>query len=131
MPLFTLAQLLGLEVFWRDDMADAGSWHPEQQAISLRSDLTETEVRSVLAHELGHAVLGHVCDGARAERAADEWAANMLLGAQMVADCAQRWPESPEKWCDELQVTPDILRAWMSQANNYALASEKLRLASA
>lgn len=126
MPVSNLAQLLGIEVYWRDNMHDAGSWHPDENAISLRTDLTEIETRSVLAHEIGHAVLGHECDGSRAEREADEWAANMLLSAPMVANCAKRWPDSPEKWCDELQVTPDILRAWMAQPDNYARASQRL-----
>lgn len=127
MPVFTLANLLGINVFWRDDLRNAGNWHPKENAISLRTGLTESETRSVLAHEIGHAVLGHHCDGTRAEREADEWAANMLLSARMVADCAKRWPESPEKWCDELQVTPDILRAWMAQSENYARASQHLQ----
>lgn len=108
-------------------MSDAGRWYPHSRKIALSTNLTEIEVSSVLGHELGHAVLGHECrDDEVHERQADAWAASVLIDAESVARCARIWPDNPEYWCDELNVTPDILRAWMRDPTNYRAAERKL-----
>lgn len=130
MPLFKLAHLLDIEVHWVDDLPDAGMWIPADRAVALRSDLTDMEVQCVLAHELGHATLGHSGRSERDEIEADNWAANMLLSSSKIARCMQLWPDSMEKWCDDLNVTPDILKAWLRQPDNYNRLDARLRLAS-
>lgn len=127
MPLFQLAEQLGIRVRWRRHMADAGRWYPHSRKIALNLSLEQKEVPSVLGHELGHAVHGHECrDDEAHEAQADAWAANFLLDADAIARCARIWPENPEYWCDELNVTPDILRAWMRDPTNYQAAERRL-----
>lgn len=123
-----LAERVGIGIWKRRNWDEAGMWYPDDATIALNHDLLYDEERCVLAHELGHATLGHDCDGSANELAADQWAANLILTAEQVARCARIWPENPEKWCEELEVTSDILKAWMAQPKNYARAEAKLRL---
>ncbi|KAB1639836.1 ImmA/IrrE family metallo-endopeptidase [Pseudoclavibacter terrae] len=125
-----LAWLAGIDIRKRRNWDFAGMWYPDRSLIALNHDLTADKERCVLAHELAHAALGHDCDDGPNERAADQWAANLLLTAEQVARCARIWPDNPEKWCEELEVTSDILKAWMEQPANYAQAERRLWLAS-
>lgn len=128
MFLFDLAERLGIPVHWRRQMDDVGAWYPDHGCIALHEGRTWAEIRCVLGHELGHAVLGHEDDSPKNEAAADRWAANALLSADAVAECARHYPHNPEKWCHELDVTPDILRAWLRDRDNYAAAEDLLDL---
>lgn len=73
--------------------------------------------RSVLAHELGHAALGHVpaptpAIRAQQERQADEWAASQLITPRAYAEAeAVRGPHLASL-AFELEVTIELVTAY-------------------
>lgn len=119
---------LGVVVEYRTQ-AEPGLWWPDTGRITLRRGMTAAHERSVLAHELGHEHYADPGSSSRTEARADRWAAQHLLTAEAVAECARAYPEHPDKWCRELQVTPHVLRVWMSNPSNYARAAALLRSA--
>lgn len=121
------AEQHGIRVAYQQQ-ADAGRWYPAARLVTLQFGLTPLLERCVLAHELGHAHHGHTSSTPDRERAANRWAANMLLTAEAVAACADVHPHHPEKWCAELRVTPVMLTAWLTQADNYRRADQLRRV---
>ena len=74
--------------------------------------LTPVERRCVLAHELGHVYHGHTTFGdARAERAADEYAARLLIDPAAHA-AAERLDPSPAAIAEELGVEERLVRVF-------------------
>jgi Zn-dependent peptidase ImmA (M78 family) len=95
-----------------------GWWCPQERVILLDARLDRRTARSVLAHELGHAVLGHV--GAetfaedewlarRQERQADRWAAARLVRVADLAEVLVERPAGPEVAASALNVTEAVL----------------------
>jgi hypothetical protein len=68
--------------------------------------------RSVLAHEVAHATLGHRTDSARNERQADVLAARRLIRPERLREAARGSSDQGE-WCIELEVTPHILSTYL------------------
>lgn len=98
---------------------DKGRWYPSRQTISLRSDLPARARRYTLAHELGHAVLGHdagadlpqwVVD--KQERAADRWAAETLISEDAFKSAEAALGPHPGAIAAELGVTVHLLEVW-------------------
>lgn len=96
-----------------------GWWCPEERVILLDERLDRRAARCVLAHELGHVVLGHTglpdvagADriSARAEHAADLWAARRLLPAAELRRAVALYPDDAAAAACELDVTADVLR---------------------
>ncbi|GAB3616040.1 hypothetical protein GCM10027416_05970 [Okibacterium endophyticum] len=85
-----------------------GLYVPSENRIYFDLDLTPSEQRSALAHELGHAYHGHVCDDARSERQADAWAAEMLVDPVAFA-AAERINSDTHSIAEELNVTVKII----------------------
>lgn len=92
--LMRLAETLGLRIIEAHGHHAAG-YRADDHTIRLRPGLTERDGRSLLAHELGHHVLGHRPQPPsllrdRQERSANEWAAAHLipLGAFRAAEAA-------------------------------------------
>jgi Zn-dependent peptidase ImmA (M78 family) len=81
-----------------------GLYFPELQAICIRSGLTQSGRRCVLAHELAHHVLGHQPHPDRLERGrmevrAARWAACRLISLEELAAAvrgALSWGEVAE-----------------------------------
>lgn len=83
MDLYLLARDLGLTVIEQPGK-HLGGYRPDDNTIRLTPNLPQRAARSVLAHEIGHHLLGHRPTPfgplrARQERAADEWAARHLI----------------------------------------------------
>lgn len=88
-----------------------GAYDDPRRRILLAMGLTPVEQRCVLAHELGHALRMHVGSSAAAERAAERFAARVLIDpAALRAACA--WTRDDAELADELGVTIDIVRAY-------------------
>jgi len=83
--LLDFADALGVKVDYRHLSADRdGQYIHAQKIIHLRPGMHARHHRSVLAHELGHAVFGDVRSkfgpvNAKQERRAEEWAALRLI----------------------------------------------------
>lgn len=121
-----LASLVGIDVRKRKNWDHAGKWYPDDATIVLNHDLTRDKERCVLAHEMAHAYLGHECDGGSNELAADKWVADLLLTDEQIMRCARIWPQTASKWCEELEVTSDVLKAWLRQPANVARVEAKM-----
>lgn len=96
-----------------------GWWCPAERVILLDERLGAREARCVLAHELGHAVLGH--EGCRdyahsqwlarrMEVAADRWAAVRLVSLEQLARAVAAAPQDVEQVAAQTDVTVDVLQ---------------------
>lgn len=98
-----------------DNLLDgAHAWYYHRlRAIVMDKRLNQVERRSVLAHELGHAIRGDTPCGtdildARQETVVDQWAARQLITLEALAD-ALRWSDDAHEVADSLWVTTDLL----------------------
>ncbi|WP_200942131.1 ImmA/IrrE family metallo-endopeptidase [Angustibacter sp. Root456] len=96
-----------------------GWWCPDERVILLDDRLDRRAARCVLAHELGHVVLGHTglpdvtgADrlSARAEVAADQWAARRLVPRPELRRALALYPDDEAAAAAELDVTAEMLR---------------------
>lgn len=88
-----------------------GFYDHRHRLITLAPDLAPTQYRSTLAHELGHAILGHIGTRPKQERQADRWAARQLLTVDLVVEHADSCIEVPEL-AHRLGVMPWVLRVF-------------------
>lgn len=82
--LFDFAEMLGVRIEWAPLRHRDGEYRDDLKRIRIREGMSARRTRSILAHELGHAVFGDVPSihgplQARMERRADEWAALRLI----------------------------------------------------
>lgn len=104
-----------------------GGFDPATRTIRLNPGMSARTTRSVLAHELGHAVLGHVALGHDAlghdpsstpairraqERQADEWAAARLLTPSAYAAAEETRGPHLASLAFELDVTIELVIAY-------------------
>ena len=109
--LLSVAQQIGFEVYVAtldDDPDLLGYCVPEERMIVLRQGLSVPQLRSTLAHEIGHAWYGHGCDSAAEERQAYAFAARLLIDRARYDDLAQQHPDR-EQLAAALEVTPTII----------------------
>lgn len=97
------------------DGADARYYATIDRILMDRRLETQVERRSVLAHELGHAIRGDLPCGdetldARQEALVEQWAARKLIDLPALAD-ALRWSDDPDEVAETLWVTPELLEA--------------------
>lgn len=123
------AHRLGLRVIDASLPDDHGRYYQEARLIVLREGLTPVTRRCMLGHELGHVRFGDTTSSEQIEARAWRWAANRLVSVDDVVACALAHPERPDLWCEQLQVTPHVLRTWLSQPRNYQTADEQYRRA--
>ncbi|WP_149085899.1 MULTISPECIES: ImmA/IrrE family metallo-endopeptidase [Microbacterium] len=114
--LLRLADELGLRVVERPGPTPGG-FQPVTRTIRLAPGMNRRTTRSILAHELGHAQLGHHPTGqpvlrARQERQADEWAASCLITAAAYASAEQIRGPHLASLAFELDVTIEIVVAF-------------------
>lgn len=84
--------------------------HPGRRILLARG-LTPVEQRCVIAHELGHALRMHVGASDADERAAERFAARVLIDpAALRSACA--WARDDDELAEELGVTVDVVRAY-------------------
>ena len=105
------AEDLGIEVIHRRIRSAAGLWLPDYNAIVIRSGMRRIHDRSALAHEIGHAVLGHTDDRPLHERRADVFAAEHLV-LEHEAIAAYPAVSDIHGLAFELCVSVRILAAW-------------------
>lgn len=85
-----------------------GFYSPTEARIYFDLSLTPNERRVVIAHELGHAFLGHDGDSATNERLADTYAAELLINPSDYAQLERISPD-PHYLADELGVTAGLI----------------------
>ena len=98
---------------------EKGRWYPARRTISLRAGLPARAERCTLAHELGHAVLGHEAGAhlpqwlvEKQERAADRWAAETLISEDAYRGAEHALGPHPGAIAAELGVTVHLLEIW-------------------
>jgi Zn-dependent peptidase ImmA (M78 family) len=106
------AHRLGIDVVYGTLRTANGLWLPDRNVIILKPGMRSLLERTVLAHEVGHAALGHRESTPRTERQADRYAAQHLLCRDDVERVALLSPD-PGAWCVELGVTPHILETYL------------------
>lgn len=103
----------GIRVWWRPLPGRDGAWSQRHRSIWLDPRLTAAETRSLLAHELGHAALGH--DGPQS-RAAEcrTWrhAARRLITDDEYAVAEDECGPHPGALAAALDVTREIVTAY-------------------
>ncbi|WP_065961193.1 ImmA/IrrE family metallo-endopeptidase [Curtobacterium sp. UCD-KPL2560] len=105
------AAQLGIDVIHRPIRSANGFWYPDHNLIVIRSGMRAVHDRSALAHEIGHADLGHRDDRPKHEVQADRYAALHLIDDEEAAEiCA--WTQDPAKIAAELGVSGKLWRVW-------------------
>lgn len=110
---FRQAEELDIQVLYRPLRASNGMWVPDHRVIFLQPRMRVIHERSILAHELGHAMLGHRDDRPKHEVMADRIAADNLIDHDELIDLAG-WTDDLPKICLELQVTMKLLRVYLN-----------------
>lgn len=114
--LLRLVEEHGLRVIERPGPTLGGYDHASG-CIRLAPGMSERTRRSVLAHELAHAALGHTVTThaptrRRQERQADEWAARLLLTPAAYASAEAMRGTHDASLAFELGVTIELVRAY-------------------
>lgn len=107
------AEQLGIEVIHRPIRTANGLWLPDHNTIVIRSGMRAVHDRSALAHELGHAVLGHRDDRPKHEVLADRYAATNLIDLD---ECRRllKWVPDSARLAQELEVSTRLLRVFLN-----------------
>lgn len=100
------------------DDAEGRYFHTVRRMLMDSRLELQVERRCVLAHELGHATMGHLpCQEERAddrqEAAVEQWAARQLIELPALAE-ALKWSDDPAEVADELWVTVELLHVRLS-----------------
>lgn len=105
------AERIGIEVIHRPLRTRNGMWIPDHRLIVVRAGMRAIHDRCALAHELGHACLGHRDDRPKHERQADWFAARHLID-RAAAEAVFEWAPDEAVAAFELGVSLRLLRAW-------------------
>lgn len=116
--LLRLAGELGLEVI-EGRGKHAGGYRPDDNTIRLTPGLSRRAARSVLAHEIGHHVHGHRPSHfgpvlRRQERAANEWAARLLITIDDYREAEKLREGHVPSIAFELDVLPELVESYQS-----------------
>lgn len=113
------ADQLGLTIAYQPLRTGYGLYVPGRDLILLRPRLKVAVERSVLAHEVAHHLHEHRRASGmwtlRQERQADLTAAKNLIDPKRLRSVQLGTPD-PAEWCRELQVTGDLLLAYLRTA---------------
>lgn len=128
-PWRRLRGLVEWELRWHapDEDPDPGFTLFDEQAISLRTDLSWEERRCTVLHECLHAERGPALEGVlaeREERAVRRETARLMLPDIRAVGEALAWALSPEECAEELQVDVGVLRdrlRWLHPAERHYL----------
>jgi Zn-dependent peptidase ImmA (M78 family) len=107
------AEQLGLTVIERPIRTANGLWVPDHQLIVLKTGMKMRHKRCVLAHEIGHADLGHRDDRPKHEVQANRYAAERLINHDHLLQLAE-WIDNPHHLALELEVTHQLLRIYLN-----------------
>lgn len=117
--MWTLAAELGLDVVERHGPHTSG-YRPDDAIVHLTPGMRGRTARSVLAHEIGHHVLGHlpVPAGAarrRQEAAANLWAARQLISAPAYAAAEEAHGGHAPSMAFDLNVSTELVIVYQRQ----------------
>jgi Zn-dependent peptidase ImmA (M78 family) len=98
-----------------------GLWIPDERIIVLRAGMSAHAEREVLAHEIGHAVAGHVGNSAANEAVADLYAASRLISRRDY-EAAVLGTENLNEAARVLGVTSRMLYAFINASVAPAIA---------
>ena len=111
--LFQRCADLGIDVEWRDlGELRRGEFRRHANVIVLNRRLTTPQALSCLAHELGHAFLGHGCSTPANEQRAWEYAAALVISPAEYAAAEARVGSEAPALALELAVTPRLIEGW-------------------
>lgn len=116
---FEHAEQQGIRIIYRPIRTAQGLWLPEHNLIVIRTGLRAIHERSILAHELGHAMLGHTDDNPKHEHQADLYAANNLINQDTLV-AASKWAVDIQVLAAELNVATRLLRAYLAAQGRLA-----------
>ncbi|WP_144873853.1 ImmA/IrrE family metallo-endopeptidase [Microbacterium sp. 1.5R] len=114
--LLRLVEIHGLRLVERSG-GSRGGYEPRTATIRVSPGMSERTRCSVIAHELGHAMLGHEhtldpVQRGRQERRADEWAARLLITPSAYAEAEAARDGHPASIAFDLGVTVDLVLAY-------------------
>jgi len=118
------AARLGIPVSIRRLRRVHGLWLPDYGEIILGEHLKPWAQRCVLAHEIGHAVLGHVDDPPENEWAADRFAGLHLVSPGMLIAAVAKHGPNTAAIGRELGVTSRILTAAFTPIAPYGISAQ-------
>lgn len=115
--LLDMADALGVTVEPFPLVGRNGEYRHDLKRIRLREGMTIRQERSVLAHEIAHAVFGDVPSkfgpvNAKQERRADEWAALRLITPGAYRASESEWDGHPAAMAYDLGVTTKLVTAF-------------------
>lgn len=105
---------LGIKVV-ESSKARFGYFCRDTGTIVVPTDVPARLRRSMIAHELGHAVYGHTVSDAKSERQADEYAARLLITEKEYRRAETMFGQDVDTLAYELNVTPSLIIAWREQ----------------
>lgn len=114
--LLRLVDAHGLHLVERDGPS-LGGYQPLTSTIRVTPGMSVRTTSSIIAHELGHAILGHEPTSDRAargrqERRADEWAARLLISPDAYAEAERLRDGHPASIAFDLGVTVELVLAF-------------------
>lgn len=105
------AEQLGVRVVHRRLTTGTGLWVPDLGTIFIQDGMRVVHDRSALAHELGHADLGHRDDRPKHEVMADRYAAENMVDPVQLVDL-MAWTPDASRWAHEMGVTTRLIRVY-------------------
>lgn len=115
--LMDMADALGVTVEYANLTSRNGEYRQDLKRIRLREGMTIRQERSVLAHEIAHAVFADVPSkfgpvNAKQERRADEWAALRLITPGAYRASEEQWDGHLAAMAYDLGVTTKLITAF-------------------
>lgn len=125
-PLLRLAEEHGVRIVERAGPT-RGGYDPASRTIRIAPGMSARTTRSVLAHELGHVVLGHTPSSTPSireaqERQADEWAACRLITPCAYAQAEDVRGPHLASLAFELDVTIELVVAYQRRLETMLIA---------
>jgi Zn-dependent peptidase ImmA (M78 family) len=110
---FLHAEQLELQVLFRPLKSACELWLPDHDTIILRDGMRAVHQRAMLAHGLGHAVLGHRGDSQKNEMHAQHFAWDHLVDWDELMRVLQWAGTDLATAAKELNVTVGLLKEWV------------------
>ena len=107
------AEQLGIDVVYDRLRTAHGLWVPDFNTIILQPRMRAIQERSVLAHEIAHASLGHRDARPKHEVVADRFAAENLIDAERFDELVT-WAPDAARLSLELGVTTKLMRVYLN-----------------
>lgn len=107
------AEALGITIVYGRLRSSNGLWIPDMNTIALQKGMRMIQERSVLAHEIGHADLGHRDDRPKHEMLADRYAARHLIDHQRFVELVS-WTPDAARLSLELGVTTKLMQVYLN-----------------